>query len=50
MATLYIFELVPFEKLKLEGTSRGTDKQDSGKGVAGYRIVRTDLKNMIGSS
>ena len=35
---------------KLGITSRGTDKQDSGKGVAGYRIVRTDLKTVISSA
>ena len=27
-------------------TSRGTDRQDSGRGVAGNRIVNTDLKNI----
>ena len=28
-------------------TSRGTDKQDSGNGVAGYLIVRTDLDKEV---
>ena len=27
-------------------TSRGTERQDSGRGVAGNRIVNTDLKNI----